>query len=54
MTIADLLKLAQARLAYLNGQYAAATAIGDSAAIERLEYEIAETQATISALHSLG
>jgi hypothetical protein len=54
MTIADLLKLAQARLAHLNGQHADATAIGDSAAIGRLEDEIAETQATISALQSLG
>lgn len=54
MTIADLLKLAQARLSHLNGQRADAQAVGDAAAIERLDAEIAETQATISALQSLG
>lgn len=54
MTIADLLKLAQARLANLNGQRADAEAIGNTSAIERLDREIAETQATITALQTLG
>jgi hypothetical protein len=54
MTIADLLRLAQARLSHLNGQRADAAAIGNAAAIERLDREIAETQATIDALHTLG
>jgi len=54
MTISDLLRLAQARLSHLNGQRADAVAIGNAAAIERLDREIAETQATIDALHTLG
>jgi hypothetical protein len=54
MTIADLLKLAQARLAYLNGQHSDAVAIGNAAAIDRLDREVAETQATIDALQTLG
>lgn len=54
MTISDLLKLAQARLSYLNGQRADAVVTGNAAAIERLDREIAETQATIDALQSLG
>jgi hypothetical protein len=54
MTISDLLRLAQSRLSHLNGQRADAAATGNAAAIERLDREIAETQATIDALHTLG
>jgi hypothetical protein len=54
MTISDLLRLVQSRLSHLNGQRADAAATGNAAAIERLDGEIAETQATISALQTLG
>jgi hypothetical protein len=54
MTISDLLRLAQSRLSHLNGQRADAAATGNVAAIERLDREIAETQATIDALQTLG
>jgi len=54
MTLADLLKLAQARLSTLNGQRADAVITGNAPAIERLDRDIAETQATIDALRSLG
>jgi hypothetical protein len=40
-------------LAYLNGQRADAAAVGDTAAIERLDAEIAATQGTIDKLLSL-
>ena len=54
MTIADLLKLAQARLAYLNGQRADAQAVGDAPSIARLDLEIAETQTTVDQLLTLA
>jgi hypothetical protein len=54
MTISDLLKFAQNRLAYLNGQRADAVSVGSAESIERLDREIAETQATITALQSLS
>ena len=54
MTINDLLRLARARLAHLNGQRADAAAVGDTAAIERLDAEIAATQDTVDKLLSLG
>jgi hypothetical protein len=54
MTLSDLLKLAQSRLAYLNGQRADAVAIGDADAIARLDVEIGDTQTTIAQLQGMG
>lgn len=53
MSLNDLIRLAQARLAHLNGQRDDAMARGDVSAIERLDKEIAETQGTLDALRTL-
>jgi hypothetical protein len=53
MTISDLLKLAQARLAYLNSRMATAASLGDNGAIEMLNAEISDTEQTINTLQGL-
>jgi hypothetical protein len=53
MTIADLLRLAQNRLAALNNQRSTAEALGYAGDVARLEAEITETENTIAALNSL-
>jgi hypothetical protein len=53
MTIAELIALARARLAYLNGRRGTAVALGDTAAIAALDGQIATTEATIAALEGL-
>jgi len=53
MTIADLLRLAEARLATLNGTHATASRLGDTQHIAQIEAEIAETDATLAALRGL-
>lgn len=50
MTIAELLILAQARLAHLSNRMASATAAGDAAAMALLEQSIAATEDTIARL----
>ena len=50
MTIAELISLAQARLAHLNNRMASATMAGDVAAMAVLEQSIAETEDTIARL----
>ena len=54
MTIEELIALARARLAYLNGKRGTAVALGDTAAISVLDGEIATTEATIAALEGLS
>jgi hypothetical protein len=54
MTIAELIALARARLAYLNGKRGTAVALGDVAAIAVLDQEIATTEHTIESLQSIA
>lgn len=53
MNLDDLVKLMQARLAALNNARASALALGDLAALSRLDAEIAETEITLSRLNTL-
>lgn len=50
MTIAELISLAQARLAHLNNRMASATVAGDVSGMAALEQSIAETEDTIARL----
>jgi hypothetical protein len=50
MTIAELIALAQARLAHLNNRMASATAAGDASGMAALESAIDETEDTIARL----
>lgn len=54
MTIPDLITLAQARLATLNGARATASARGDIHVLAGLDNEIAETASTIELLRALS
>jgi hypothetical protein len=54
MTIHELIALARARLAYLNGRRGTAVALGDTATIATLDGEIATTEQTIAALEGLS
>ena len=53
MTIPQLITLASNRLAALNTSRANAVALGDIERIDALDAEIAETQNTLDALHTL-
>lgn len=53
MTIADLLRLAEARLATLNSSHTTASRAGDTQRVAQLDAEIAETTATLAALRTL-
>ena len=54
MKIAELIVLAEHKLATLNQATATAQASGDADALGRLEAEVAETQATLDELRDLG
>jgi len=53
MTIAQLITLAANRLAALNNARATAVALGEIAALDALDADIAETQATLNQLLTL-
>jgi hypothetical protein len=53
MTIPQLITLAANRLAVLNSAHATAVVLGEVERIAVLDAEIAETQATLDALHTL-
>lgn len=53
MTISDLIRLAEARLATLNGAHTTAARAGDTQRLAQLDAEIAETTATLAALRTL-
>lgn len=53
MTIADLIKLAENRLATLNGLVAAAFQRGDTDQLAQLDVEVNQTQATLDTLRGL-
>lgn len=53
MTINDLIKLAQTRLAALNTARATAVTLGDVERISTLDVEIAQTEATLVQLNAL-
>lgn len=52
MTNYEQIKIARARLSYLNGQMAGAVATGDSERIADLESEIAAVESSIAELES--
>jgi hypothetical protein len=54
MTINDLASLARARLVHLSQLLSSYTALGDVAGMARTEAEIAQTQATLTALEAIG
>ena len=54
MSIAKLIRLAQAHLTTLNGQRLTAETLGNLEEIERLDGEIAQTEATIQTLLTLA
>lgn len=54
MTIPDLVRLMQNRVATLNGQRTTAESNGDLSRVVALDAEIAETQETLSQLQSLA
>ena len=53
MTIPDLIAMLKRRLAYLGQLRTSAAAIGDVDQVDRLDAELAETQATLNQLGSL-
>jgi hypothetical protein len=54
MKIDDLISLARARLVYLSQILSSYTALGDVEGMTRTEAEIAQTQATLTALEAIG
>ena len=54
MSIEDLIRLMEARLAALNGARASAAAVGDLEQITRLDAEVAKTTATLDRLKTLA
>lgn len=53
MTIADMIQLAERRIAYLERRKTAAADIGDVDTIIQCDRDIAETQITLTALRGL-
>ena len=53
MTIPELIAFLKRRLAYLGQLRTSAVAIGDLAQVDRIDSEVAETQATINQLQTL-
>jgi hypothetical protein len=54
MKIDDLISLARARLVHLSQLLSSYTALGDVAGMASTEAEIAQTQATLTALEAIG
>jgi hypothetical protein len=53
MSIEDLIRLMEARLAALNSARGSAAAVGDLAQVTRLDIDIAQTQTTLDQLRTL-
>jgi hypothetical protein len=53
MSVEDLIRLMEARLAGLNGARASAAAVGDLAEVNRLDADVAQTQSTLDQLRTL-
>jgi hypothetical protein len=53
MTIPDIIAMLRRRLAYLGQLRTSAAAIGDVDQVDRIDAELAETQATLNQLGSL-
>ena len=53
MSIAELIRLMEARLAALNSARASAAAVGDIEQITQLDAEVAQTQLTLDQLRTL-
>jgi hypothetical protein len=54
MTIPELTAIARRRINYLNALRKSAEAIGDVAQVDRIDTELAETQATLMQLETLA
>jgi len=53
MSIEDLIRLMEARLAALNAARASAAAVGDLAQVTRIDADVAQTQTTLDQLRTL-
>jgi hypothetical protein len=53
MSVEDLIRLMEARLAALNSARGTAAAVGDLAQVTRLDIDIAQTQTTLDQLRTL-
>jgi hypothetical protein len=53
MSVEDLIRLMEARLAAMNSARGTAAAVGDLAQVTRLDIDIAQTQATLDQLRTL-
>jgi hypothetical protein len=53
MSVQDLIRLMEARLAALNSARGSAAAVGDLAQVTRLDIDIAQTQTTLDQLRTL-
>lgn len=53
MSLEDLIRLMEARLAALNSARGSAAAVGDLAQVTRLDIDIAQTQTTLDQLRTL-
>jgi hypothetical protein len=53
MSVEDLIRLMEARLAALNSARGSAAAVGDVAQVTRLDADIAQTQTTLDQLRTL-
>jgi hypothetical protein len=53
MSVEDLIRLMEARLAALNSARGSAAAVGDLAQVTRLDIDIAQTQTTLDQLRTL-
>jgi hypothetical protein len=53
MSLDDLIRLMEARLAALNSARGTAAAVGDLAQVTRLDIDIAQTQTTLDQLRTL-
>ena len=53
MSIDDLIRLMEARLAALNSARASAAAVGDLAQVTKIDVDVAQTQTTLDQLRTL-
>jgi hypothetical protein len=54
MSLDDLIAMCKSRLAYLSQLRSSAVALGDTAQVERIDAETAQTQNTLNKLLTLG
>lgn len=54
MTVPEIIAMCERRITYLQSLLSSASTLGDMAQVERIEAEIAETQATLNSLRTLS